>query len=262
MTCVLKLRCEIYQVLADLEWIFHHCFYCGTRNTSNEVMIQVNRLPSIRLFYTNQVKPENHSFRHLLYALEIHDFPCPDKLVEILFFFGCLPRKPLRMVDLGLSSCFDMHRENRISGTTAPCTMIGAKSFCSLRIKVILLLVFVLIILIILNTNSDTVMIMNHYWNYHHLLHHLHHVLRHCHRHHCRKQNNSNNSPIDPAHQFLILALHKGLWVLFICPNMGESSGGFNPIWDDYREAAKVWCDWIYLTKQETKNERFIEYII
>lgn len=48
---------EIYQILADLEWVFHDCFYRGKRNASNEVMILVNRWPSILLFYNQPGEP-------------------------------------------------------------------------------------------------------------------------------------------------------------------------------------------------------------
>ena len=203
-------------------------------------------------FILNQVNPENpflqaFALMHWKFMISLPWKACWD-----LFLFRMpWPRKPLRMVDLGLSSCFDMHRENRISGTTAPCTMIG------------------LVILFVEDQSHPPACLRSRQWysNDHESLLELSSSSSSS---SCSSSlsssplqgKNNNKSPIDPARQFLILALHKGLWVLFICPNMGESSGGFDLIWDDYREAATVWCDWIYLTKQETKNELFIEYII
>lgn len=77
-------------------------------------------------FILNPVNPENpflqaFALMHWKFMISLPWKACWD-----LFLFRMpWPRKPSRMVDLGLSSCFDMHRENRISGTTAPCTMIG-----------------------------------------------------------------------------------------------------------------------------------------
>lgn len=85
-------------------------------------------LETIRRSQTGRLNPLEASvvLRHMLKALQCchaqyrgHYDIKPENFMFKRETNGDLAHANLKMVDLGLSSCFDMHRENRISGTTA-----------------------------------------------------------------------------------------------------------------------------------------------
>ena len=148
------------------------------------------------------------------------------------------------MVDLGLSSCFDMHRENRISGTTAP--------WENQR----------LVIFFVEDKNHPPVCCRSHrpYHDYIIIYNELY--------------------QIDPNSDTLVIIIIICIIIIFFffimfffdthrsCRSITHRSCRSTPdfvgaaiFFEMITAAATVRCDWRCLAKQETKNNRFMEYI-